>query len=85
MFPFFLPSLPSIPLSPPPPFSFYSLFSTLHLPLYFSVCAPEEGLVRAIDAGSPPAGSPVGRTAHHSISLNSNTKGLLATNTGGGC
>ncbi|KAL7372592.1 hypothetical protein ABVT39_019021 [Epinephelus coioides] len=45
----------------------------------------EEGLVRAIDAGSPPAGSPVGRTAHHSISLNSNTKGLLATNTGGGC
>ncbi|KAF1374049.1 hypothetical protein PFLUV_G00245230 [Perca fluviatilis] len=41
---------------------------------------PKEGLSQAIDAGSPPAGSPVGRTAHHSISLNSNTKGLLASN-----
>lgn len=70
-------------LTIPPPLSFLTFFSSSLLlssfpPLFFnfSVCAPEEGPLRAIDAGSPPTGSPVGRTAHHSISLNSNTQGF---------
>lgn len=41
----------------------------------FSVRAREEGLNQAIDAGGPPAESPLGRTAHHSISLNGSARG----------